>query len=79
MEKFTTSNAYTINRRGALVISNTLPGSWTSQGCWVDVGRSLTQGGYDDNNAMTEESCITYCSNAGYIYAGTEFSSQCCE
>jgi hypothetical protein len=27
---------------------------------------------------MTDESCINYCQNKGYIYAGTEFSSQCC-
>jgi hypothetical protein len=44
-----------------------------------DVGRTLTQGGYDDNVAMTDESCIAYCSMEGYIYAGTEYSSQCCK
>jgi hypothetical protein len=44
-----------------------------------DVGRTLTQGVYDDNAAMTDESCIAYCSREGYIYAGTEYSSQCCE
>lgn len=47
---------------------------------WVhrDVGRTLTGGGYDDNVAMTYESCINYCNTAGYIYAGTEYSAQCC-
>jgi len=37
-----------------------------------DVGRTLSQGGYDDDGGMTDESCIAYCSEQGYIYAGTE-------
>lgn len=28
---------------------------------------------------MTEEACITYCSNEGYIYAGAEYSNECCK
>lgn len=44
-----------------------------------DVGRTLTQGGYYDTVAMTDESCISYCSSLGYIYAGTEYSTECCE
>jgi hypothetical protein len=43
-----------------------------------DVGRTLTGGGYDDNAAMTVESCINYCNSAGFIYAGTEYSTECC-
>jgi hypothetical protein len=39
-----------------------------------DVGRTLSQGGYDDDGAMTDESSIAYCSEEGYIYAGTEVS-----
>lgn len=42
-----------------------------------DVGRTLTGGGYDDDLAMTDESCINYCNSAGFIYAGTEYSTQC--
>lgn len=26
---------------------------------------------------MTDESCINYCNSAGFIYAGTEYSTQC--
>ena len=44
-----------------------------------DVDRTLAQGGYYDDVAMTDESCIAYCSNLGYIYAGTEYSNECCE
>lgn len=69
-------DALTIERRDGIV-PTTLPGSWVSQGCYVDVGRTLTGGGYDDSEAMTDESCIDYCSSAGFIYAGTEYSSQC--
>ena len=28
---------------------------------------------------MTEETCIAYCSKAGYIYAGTEYTDECCK
>jgi hypothetical protein len=43
-----------------------------------DVGRTLSGGGYDDNAAMTIESCINYCNSAGFIYAGTEYTDECC-
>lgn len=41
--------------------------------------RTLGSASYTDNAAMTDESCITYCTNQGYIYAGTEYSSECCK
>lgn len=28
---------------------------------------------------MTEEKCITFCASKNYIYAGTEYSSECCQ
>lgn len=28
---------------------------------------------------MTDESCINFCAGKGYIYAGTEYSAECCE
>ncbi|KAF4631376.1 hypothetical protein G7Y89_g6750 [Cudoniella acicularis] len=75
---FATPNALVIEKRqNNLLISTTLPGTWTSEGCYVDVGRTINQAGYDDNAAMTQESCINYCSTQGYIYAGVEYSSQC--
>jgi hypothetical protein len=37
-----------------------------------DVGRTLTGGGYTNDTGMTDESCIAYCEEKGYIYAGTE-------
>lgn len=45
----------------------------------MDVGRTLTGGGYTNATGMTDEACIAYCEKAGYIYAGTEYSQECCE
>lgn len=42
-------------------------------------GRTLTGGGYASDTLMTDEACITYCQNNGFIYAGTDYSSQCCK
>jgi hypothetical protein len=44
-----------------------------------DIGRTLTEGGYDDVIGMTDESCIAYCNANGYIYAGTEYFHECCK
>ena len=52
-------------------IPTDLPETWTSLGCYIDVGRTLTDGGYDDDIGMTDESCIAYCDAAGFNYAGT--------
>jgi hypothetical protein len=55
------------------------PNSQGNSPQYRDVGRTLTGGGYDDNVAMTVESCISYCTTAGFTYAGTEYSTQCCK
>jgi len=65
------SHARSFPRQNGLVVPTTLPGAWTYQGCYVDVGRTLTQGGYDDVIGMTDESCIAYCDSLGFNYAGT--------
>lgn len=54
-----------------LAVPPQLQGTWTYQGCYIDVGRTLTEGGYDDIIGMTDESCIAYCDGLGYNYAGT--------
>jgi hypothetical protein len=56
-----------------------IPPDFTESSLVRDVGRTINQASYTSNTAMTDEACITYCSNLGYIYAGTEYSSQCCE
>ena len=42
-------------------------------------GRALKGATYADGNAMTEENCINYCASKSYIYAGVEYSSECCK
>ena len=59
--------------RRALAISPNLPANWSSKGCYSDNvnSRALNGKTYADG-AMTQESCISFCSNNGYAYAGVE-------
>ena len=41
--------------------------------------RALSSASYADGAAMTDEACINFCIGKGYIYAGTEYSAECCE
>jgi hypothetical protein len=62
------------------VVSTTLPSTWTYQGCYTDPGpRTLAGPSYANATGMTEETCIAYCNTQGYIYAGTEYSQECCK
>lgn len=56
-----------------------IPPQFTESSLIRDVGRTIGAASYTSKNAMTDEACIAYCSSLGYIYAGTEYSSQCCE
>ncbi|KAG7087310.1 hypothetical protein E1B28_013287 [Marasmius oreades] len=62
-------------------IPATLPGNWTSQGCYTDnvggVGKSLTVASFTDGTAMTIEKCISFCDSKNLIYAGVEYSAEC--
>ena len=62
-------------------MTTTLPTGWTSSGCYTDNvnSRTLYSAAYNDGTAMTEESCIAYCSGKGYSYAGVEYSQECCK
>lgn len=53
-----------------------LPPGWTSQGCYTDVGRTLT-GANTASGTMTVETCIAFCVSNNYAYAGTEYASEC--
>jgi hypothetical protein len=44
-----------------------------------EVGRTLSGASYSNDTTMTDESCINYCSALGFLYAGTEYASQCCK
>ncbi|TGO46222.1 hypothetical protein BOTNAR_0602g00010 [Botryotinia narcissicola] len=60
-----------------LTTSQSLSDTWVSQGCYVDVGRTLFEGEYIDSTNMTDESCISYFTPKILNYAGTEYASEC--
>ncbi|KAF9265003.1 WSC-domain-containing protein [Marasmius fiardii PR-910] len=55
-------------------------GNWVSLGCYSDnvngAGRTLTHG-MNMATPTTIEECTSVCFNAGYKFAGTEFSGEC--
>ncbi|CZR70098.1 uncharacterized protein PAC_19999 [Phialocephala subalpina] len=65
------------NAGKALVPASDLPGTWAYQGCYTDVGRTLTGASYTNTTGMTDEACVAFCNSNQFIYAGTEYSSQC--
>ena len=62
----------------ALSLPNDLPTGWSYLGCYTDStgARTLPAATYN-GNAMTDESCVSYCANLQYPYAGTEYGGQC--
>ena len=40
--------------------------------------RTLTSDGYADAAGMTVESCVNFCNNKNFIYAGVEYGQECC-
>lgn len=69
-----------IKLRDVTVPAN-LPDGWSSKGCYIDstAARTLSAKSFTDTTGMTIEACITFCSNANYVYAGTEYSQECCK
>ncbi|PQE04793.1 hypothetical protein CJF30_00004561 [Rutstroemia sp. NJR-2017a BBW] len=62
-------------RQTSLEIPSTLPEPWKSQGCYFDVGRTLTDGQYIDNVQKSE-----LCGHRiliGMLYV-IDFSQTCC-
>lgn len=70
--------AATVARRDVSPAS-VLPPGWSYTGCYTDStsSRSLNAAFYYDNNAMTPQSCISFCSGKGYAVAGVEYSAEC--
>ncbi|PMD60425.1 WSC-domain protein [Hyaloscypha bicolor E] len=73
----TALDAQIYERDVALTPPAALPGSWSYQGCYTEVGRTLNGASYSNDTTMTDESCISFCSAKGFLYAGTEYASQC--
>lgn len=63
----------------ALEIPTALPNNWTYLGCYVDNinGRALSGAFYANETHMTAETCVLYCMDAGYPFAGTEYGIEC--
>lgn len=59
-------------------------GGWTFRGCWTDNvnARTLTVGSVlvgAPGTKMTIEGCLAACGGMGYVYAGVEYSAECCK
>ncbi|KAJ7113154.1 galactose oxidase [Mycena epipterygia] len=56
-------------------VPTTLPGNWSSFGCFTDstAERTLTGASTTDLVNMTVENCITFCDSKQFIFAGVEF------
>lgn len=74
----TSSNAASLWKR-ATVVPSTLPNGWSYAGCYLDStsNRTLQGTSTSSTSTMTDESCIAYCQQNNYIYAGTEYSNEC--
>ncbi|KAJ6479649.1 copper radical oxidase-like protein [Mycena sanguinolenta] len=59
-------------------IPTTLPGNWSSIGCYTDdtAARTLTGVSFTDPVNMTVENCISFC-DSNFIFAGVEFMQEC--
>lgn len=59
------------------------PTGWAYQGCYTDSvpARSLAAGTAvaGGAGAMTVQACTTACRAGNYIYAGVEYSTECCK
>ena len=67
----------TVASSALVVPTKNIPNTWSYQGCYVDVGRTINADYYNNATGMTNERCINYCDLKGYHYAGTEWYTEC--
>jgi hypothetical protein len=67
--------------RRDLVAPNNPQRGWEYVGCFVDSveERALDLARHYDTESLTGESCVEWCADNGYTYAGTEYSAECCK
>ena len=41
-------------------------------------GRTLSSAAFTNATGMTIESCVGFCNDQSYVYAGTEYGQECC-
>ncbi|KAJ7025972.1 galactose oxidase [Mycena alexandri] len=60
-------------------IPATLPGNWSSLGCYTDstAARTLSASSTTDGVNMTVENCIAFCDSNQFVFAGVEFMQEC--
>jgi hypothetical protein len=87
------ANALSIDRRNAELALEaeilhkralTIPASpvtgWNFKSCWIDnTGSRTLNGASMTSNTLTIESCINFCAAGNYVYAGMEYSDECCK
>ena len=72
------SHAHSIHPKRGLAVPTDLPAGWSYLGCYTDgVGARTFAASTYNGNAMTDESCVSFCANQGYPYAGTEYGGEC--
>jgi hypothetical protein len=55
----------------------TLPPGWSDRGCVKDYNTRILSGYSTSTTTMTGQACVAICQRMGYVYAGTEWYSQC--
>ena len=61
-------------------VPTVLPGTWQYQGCYTDQApRTLGGPNFANTTGMTPKLCIDFCDARNYIFAGVEYSQECCE
>ncbi|KAF4830329.1 WSC domain-containing protein [Colletotrichum tropicale] len=60
----------------ALQAPPTTSNGYQLQGCYVDVGRTISDA-TTNGNTMTNELCTQFCFSKGFAYAGTEYYGEC--
>ncbi|WVQ72276.1 hypothetical protein IAR50_001826 [Cryptococcus sp. DSM 104548] len=74
----TTTKASTTSSSTSTSVSATSTIASLYVGCFSDsTPRHLNGSSYTSSSAMSNEACISYCSNLGFVYAGTEYASEC--
>ncbi|KAJ7119891.1 glyoxal oxidase N-terminus-domain-containing protein [Mycena crocata] len=61
-------------------VPTTLPGNWTSKGCYTDGqagGRTFSGATFTNTTGMTVEGCLAFCSSQNFVLAGVEFAQEC--
>ncbi|OXC63157.1 hypothetical protein AYX13_06867 [Cryptococcus neoformans] len=72
------SSTLTLFNNPSLYSAPTYPTGWTSYGCMTEATNERALAKYSfSSSSMTPQLCMSTCQAEGYIYSGTEYSTQC--